>query len=91
MKMSDYETTLIQGDEILIAKDPAAVFDNAINDNKLSTDPKSANYAGDYMYMHSTTGEGDFYRNITDYFKNRNTRKYDVKAYSLISRPWPVD
>ena len=49
----------------------AKAFDQAIKDNRLTTNPKNDNYAGNYMYMH-TDSDGK------DCFKNINTRKYDV-------------
>ena len=45
-------------------------FDQAIRDGRLSTDPKTSNYAGNYMYMGK---QGD-----RDLFKNIDTRHYDV-------------
>ena len=52
-------------------KDSQAAFAAAIEDGRLSTDSRQANYAGNYMYMH-TDDDGH------DSFKNILTRKYDV-------------
>lgn len=52
-------------------------FNNAIKCGKLSINAGSSNYAGDYMYMHSTKSDS------FDHFKNINTRKYDVKCFVL--------
>ena len=50
--------------------DHQLAFDEAINNEYLSTDRISTFYAGEYMYMYSRAGK--------DYFKNKNTRRYDV-------------
>ena len=52
------------------------VFENAIEQGKLSQDRDSDNCVYNYMYMHSTN-EGS---KIIDHFKNRTTREYDVVA-----------
>ena len=52
-------------------KDSQAAFEAAIEAGRLSTDKALANYAGNYMYMH-TDDDG------RDSFKNIETRKYDV-------------
>jgi hypothetical protein len=51
------------------------VFENAIEQNKLSLDLDDDKYVGRYMYMHSTLLDDD---QIIDHFKNRDTRAYDV-------------
>jgi len=52
-------------------KDSNQAFEDAIKAERLSTDRMKANYAGNYMYMH-TDDDGH------DSFKNILTRKYDV-------------
>ena len=51
------------------------VFENAIEQNKLSLDLDDDRYVGRYMYMHSTLLDDD---QIIDHFKNIDTRAYDV-------------
>ena len=51
------------------------VFENAIEQDKLSLDLDDDKYVGRYMYMHSTLLDDD---QIVDHFKNRDTRAYDV-------------
>jgi hypothetical protein len=51
-------------------RDPEEAFEQAISEGRLSRDEKADNFAGNYMYMHTTNGE--------DCFKNIITRKYDV-------------
>ncbi len=52
-------------------KDSNQAFEAAIEAGRLSTDRTQANYAGNYMYMH-TDDDGH------DSFKNIETRLYDV-------------
>lgn len=51
-------------------EDPQKAFEDAIKSGHFSEDPDEENFAGNYMYMHSSD---DF---KTDYFKHRDTRKY---------------
>ena len=53
------------------------VFENAIEQNKLSLDLDDDRYVGRYMYMHSTLLDDD---QIIDRFKNRDTKAFDVVA-----------
>ena len=55
--------------------DSSVAFDNAIAQKHLSADPENDGYAGLYMYMYSTQSDSN---QIRDYFKNKNTRAYDV-------------
>jgi hypothetical protein len=48
--------------------DPIECFDHAISTRAMSDNPSADNYAGDYMYMHST--------NSHDHFKHVDTRNY---------------
>ncbi len=52
-------------------RDSNQAFEDAIEAGRLSTDRALANYAGNYMYMH-TDDDG------RDSFKNIKTRLYDV-------------
>ena len=56
-------------------------FDYAIFAKQLTNNPDDTNFAGKYMYMHSTE---EFYEDdsvrTTDHFKNKTTREYDVTA-----------
>ena len=45
-------------------------FEAAIASGRLSKNPQVDNYAGHYMYMYTQAEK--------DYFKNINTRQYDV-------------
>ena len=54
----------------MVHRDPRAAFEDAIRVGRLSTDPDAVNFAGKYMYMHTTGG--------VDHFKNSLTRRYDV-------------
>ena len=63
--------------------DPDNVFWNAIKVGQLTENSRDANYAGKYMYMHTSivrkatsTDDGEF----VDHFKNIDTRQYDVKV-----------
>ena len=47
---------------------PSFAFDRAIQEGRLSDNPGSERYAGDYMYMGSRSGR--------DLFKNIVTRRY---------------
>ena len=49
-------------------KEPQKAFEEAIEKGKLNKDPKSENYAGKWMYMH-TEEKGDAFKNI-------DTREY---------------
>jgi len=49
-------------------------FQNAIAQGKLSVLVHNKNYAGNYMYMHTTS------KDQIDHFKNIDTRKYDVSC-----------
>ena len=49
---------------------PRNAFNWAVENGILSTDEMAANYAGDYMYMHSDSAG--------DHFKHRDTREYIV-------------
>ena len=51
-------------------RDAQEAFQNAINQVKLVVNPNAYYYAGKYMYMYSDANY--------DYFKNINTRKYEV-------------
>ncbi len=53
-------------------RDSQEAFEQAITEGRLSVDPKAANYAGNYMYMHTDPATG------SDRFKNIETRSYDV-------------
>tara|TARA_R110000765_G_C18819476_1_gene595604 strand:+ start:720 stop:950 length:231 start_codon:yes stop_codon:yes gene_type:complete len=55
--------------------DSTVAFDNAIAQSQLSVDPENDWYAGRYMYMYSTQSDSN---QVRDYFKNKNTRAYDV-------------
>jgi len=68
--------------------DSSVAFDNAIEQRQLSVDPENDWYAGRYMYMYSTQSEGN---QIRDYFKNKDTREYDVVGLRKNSpaRPTP--
>jgi len=55
-------------------KDGQQAFNAAIKAGKLTTNESDSNYAGNYMYMHSERG--------MDFFKNRETRAYDVVVQS---------
>jgi len=50
-------------------KDPTQAFEQAIKTGRLSADPDSATYAGQYMYM-CTGADG------RDQFKHSTTREY---------------
>ena len=50
------------------ADDTQAVFEAAIEAGYITRDPRSADYAGDWMYMYHENGEAAF--------KHRTTRKY---------------
>jgi len=71
------------------------VFENAIEQNKLSLDLDDDKYVGRYMYMHSTVLDADMEGRdddqIIDHFKNRDTRAYDVVCLRKNSpaRPTP--
>lgn len=54
--------------------DSRIAFFNAIAAGKLTENPSDDNYAGKYMYMHTSNGK--------DCFKNIVTRKYDVSSVS---------
>jgi hypothetical protein len=51
-------------------RDSQIAFQDAIDAGKLTTNKTDPHYAGNYMYMHTFDG--------VDYFKNIETRKYDV-------------
>lgn len=51
-------------------KNPNEAFEQAINEGRLSRDPKASNYAGHYMYMGPTV-DGKH-----DAFKHSLTRQY---------------
>ena len=53
--------------------DPRAAFDHAIAVGTLSDIPRTANYADNYMYMHSDSRG--------DHFKHIGTRQY-------LTAPW---
>ena len=55
--------------------DSSVAFDNAIAQKQLSINPENEWYAGLYMYMYSTLSDRN---QIRDYFRNKNTRAYDV-------------
>ncbi len=48
--------------------DPQQAFEEAIKNKRLSDDPQSPIYAGNYMYMGSNEGK--------DLFKNIDSRNY---------------
>lgn len=61
-------------------RDPQEAFEDAIEKGYLTdNDASDGNYAGHWMYMH-TSSEGD-------HFKNRFTRRYlTVPSFDLIRR-----
>ena len=59
-------------------RDAQEAFADAIASGRLSDDPRSTTYAGDYMYM-STGAEG------RDQFKHCHTRRY--LPYPVTLRP----
>lgn len=52
-------------------RDSETAFDDAIKTGRLSKIPSDANFAGNYMYMHTDA-------NGRDAFKNIMSRAYDV-------------
>jgi hypothetical protein len=58
-------------EDAMTFRDSQQAFEDAIEAGRLSTDKALANYAGNYMYMH-TDDDG------RDSFKNIETRFYDV-------------
>ena len=52
----------------LTFKNPRQAFQDAIDKGALSIDPKKANYAGKWMYMHTDEAGVDAFKNIN--FRN---------------------
>jgi len=52
-------------------RDPEEAFEEAIKTQRLSRDPGSDNFSGNYMYMYTDESGKDFFKNII-------TRNYDV-------------
>ncbi len=66
----------------MLINDSKQAFDNAIALGKLTAFSSKKNYAGNYMYMYSDEGE---HGSIIDYFKNIDTRKYDIQCTNINS------
>lgn len=56
-------------------RNSAAAFENAIYAGRFSDQSGDPDYAGNFMYMHTTYQEGPHGEPV-DYFKNINTRRY---------------
>jgi len=57
------EQEYIKTPDGLIFLDSQAIFEWAIENNHLTKDPASENYAGNWMYMYSTT-DAHWFKNI---------------------------
>jgi hypothetical protein len=69
--------------EKIQTNDHSIAFDSAIKSGRLSEDPKSDIYAGDYMYM-GTNQDG------IDLFKHIDTRKY-LEWYPNVWASFEID